>query len=708
MALKMMCTCASEQFRGERDPMYDMAAEEVAVGGLSAKTIEGETKLDEGNIEEAESSLREALSLNYEEARALLGRLEYQRGNVEAALQVFEGIDINTVRSRMKFSIASKGYHRRGRLKHDSTQPLSLHAVSLLLEAIYLKSKSLQKLGRLTDAAQECKSILDTVESVFPQGMPEALGESKLQEIISNAVELLPELWKQAGVYHEAMPAYRRALLHQWNLSPEFCARIQKEFALLLLYGGVEAGAPSLAAQFEGSFVPKNNLEEAILLLMILLRKISLRKIAWDSTVMEHLTFALASCGQTAVLAKQFEEVLPGVYGRSERWYDLALCYSGAGTKKIALNLLKKSLNPLERPDDVSALLLAAKLLTEDCDTACDGKQYAQKAIQILEESHDRRCVAYHILGTAMGKQARIASSNTERTQLQSEALKALCESMVLDGENAELYFDLGIEYAEQRNLDAALDCAKNFLDLTGGSEVKGWRLLGLVLSAQQRYSEAEKVVNDALEATGKWDQGELLRTKAKLQIAQSLSMRGIETYMLLLALLQAQRKSFGAGTSRSKVEDVKVSEVEVWQDLAGIYTGLALWHDAEVCLEKAQGLKTHSAATWHATGTLHEARGQVHEAAVAYNNALAIDLDHVPSKVSIGSLLRRNGGDSLPVARSFLTDAIHLEPTNHSAWYNLGMVHKLAGKASDAADCFQIAYVLEQSAPVEKFSSLS
>lgn len=408
------------------------------------------------------------------------------------------------------------------------------------------------------DAAQECKGILDTIDVVFPQGMPDSLGESKLQETISNTVELLPELWKQAGLYHEAMPAYRRALLHQWNLNPECCARIQKEFAMLLLYGGVEAGAPSLASQGEGSFVPKNNLEEAILLLMIVLRKSSLRRIAWDSTVLEHLTFALSMCGQTETLAMQFEEVLPGIFSRADRWYDLALCYSGAGKKKIALNLLEKSLHRLEKPNDISALLLAAKLSCEDCDTASNAMQYAHRAIaNMKEDSHNRKCVAYHILGSSMGKQARLASLNTQRAFLQREALKALQDSVLLDGENANSYFDLGVEYAEQRNLAAALDCAKKHLDLTGGSVVKGWRLLGLILSAQQRYSDAENVLNVALEETGTWDQGELLRTKAKLQIAQGMSTQGIETYKHLLALVQAQRKSFSAGSSRSKVKSL-------------------------------------------------------------------------------------------------------------------------------------------------------
>jgi hypothetical protein len=46
----------------------------------------------------------------------------------------------------------------------------------------------------------------------------------------------------------------------------------------MLLYSGIEVGPPSLGSQVEGSYIPKSNIEEAILLLLILLRKISPKK----------------------------------------------------------------------------------------------------------------------------------------------------------------------------------------------------------------------------------------------------------------------------------------------------------------------------------------------------------------------------------------------------------------------------------------------
>lgn len=679
--------------------------------GASAATASesSEARVDDGNIQEAESSLREGLSLNYEEARALLGRLEYQRGNVEAALRVFDGIDLQAAIQRFQPSLSEKPSSKRNnKLRSDSSNSGSQHAASLVLEAIYLKAMSLQKLGKATEAAQQCKSVLDAVESIFQRGIPDVMVEQKLQETVSKSVELLPELWKQAGAYQEALSSYRRALLSQWNLDDECCTRIQKRFSVFLLYGGVEASPPSLASQTEGSYAPKNNLEEAILLLMILLKKWYLGKTHWDPSVMEHLTFALSLSGQTSALAKHLEEVLPGIYPRTERWYSLALCYSAASDNEAALNLLKKSLNKNESPRDINALLLAAKICSSDYYLASEGVEYAKRAIA-EDESLDGhlKSAALHFLGTCLANKSKIASSDHQRSLLQAEALKSLTEAFSLDRHNPDLIFDMGVEYAEQRNMHAALKCAKQFIDTTGGSVSKGWRLLSLVLSAQQRYSEAEVVTDAALDETAKWEQGPLLRIRAKLKAAQSLPMEAVEAYRTLLALVQAQSKAYGSVKNGTEEGDNKVSEFEVWQGLANLYASLSYWRDAEICLQKAKALKTYSATTLHAEGGMHEIRAQTQHALAAYLNALSTEVDHVPSKVSIGALLSKQGPKYLPVARSFLSDALRLEPTNREAWFYLGQVHKHDGRLADAADCFQAASMLEESDLVESLRPL-
>lgn len=83
-----------------------------------------------------------------QEARALLGRLEYHRGNIEAALRVFDGIDLQTAIHRLKSSLADKPSPRKSRHHSELQHSTSQHAARLVLEAIYLKAKSLQILGR--------------------------------------------------------------------------------------------------------------------------------------------------------------------------------------------------------------------------------------------------------------------------------------------------------------------------------------------------------------------------------------------------------------------------------------------------------------------------------------------------------------------------------------------------------------------------------
>lgn len=681
---------------------------EVWANGICMKTSEVEAKLDEGNIQEAESSLREGLSLNFEEARALLGRLEYQRGNVEAALHVFDGIDLQVAIQRLQPSFSEKQPSRKGRSRGDSQHAVSQHSASLVLEAIYLKAKSLQKLGRLNDAAHECKRVLDAVEKIFHQGIPDVQVDNRLQDTVRQAVELLPELWKQAGCYHEAMSAYRRALLSQWNLDDDNCSRIQKAFAVFLMHSGVEAGPPSLAAQVDGSYVPKHNLEEAILLLMILVRKFYLGKIVWDPSVLEHLTFALSLCGQTSVLAKELEEIMPGVFHRVDRWNTLALCYSAVGQNKAALNLLRKSLHKHEQPDDLIALLLAAKICSEDSHLAAEGVGYAQRAITNAQGCNEHlKGVAIRMLGLCSGKQATTSPSDFERSRLQSEALKLLDAAISLEKNNPDLLFELGMLYAEQRNLNTALRYAKRFIDATGGSLLKGWRLLAQILSAQQRFSEAEVVIDAALDETAKWEQGPLLRLKAKLKTSQSLPMDAIETYRYLLALVQAQRKSFGPLRSVSQAGDDRVDEYEVWHGLADLYSRLSHWKDMEVCLGKARELKQYSAEVLYTEGVMLQGRGQVEEAMSAYINALLVDPSFVRCKILIGALLSKRDSNALPVARSILSDALKIEPTNRMAWYYLGIIHRVDGRIADAADCFQAASMLEESDPIENFSSI-
>lgn len=102
--------------------------------------------------------------------------------------------------------------------------------------------------------------------------------------------------------------------------------------------------------------------------------------------------------------------------------------------------------------------------------------------------------------------------------------------------------------------------------------------------------------------------------------------------------------------------------------------------------------------------GMLLEAQSLYKEAFVSFSVSLSIEPDYIPGIISTAELLMKLGMQSLPIVRSFLMNALRLEPTNHDAWFNLGLVSKMEGSLQQAAEFFQAAYELKLSAPVQKF----
>ncbi|XP_010556455.1 PREDICTED: tetratricopeptide repeat protein 7A isoform X1 [Tarenaya hassleriana] len=696
----MLCACSGEQFRLEEPPQSpdSLATRDFSARGLSSRTGNGDwdSKLEEIQVDEAESTLKEALSLNYEEARALLGRLEYQRGNFDAALQVFQGIDIRALTPRMIKAIKERTRPRKPRSRIDIVPPsvMSMHSVSLLLEAIFLKSRSLEELGSYREAAVECKIIFDTVESAFPKGMPGGISQvCKLQDVFHKALELLPCLWTKAGHLHETIASYRRALVKPWNLDPQKLAATQKALASVLLYGGVEASS-------------KDNTQEAILLLLILVKKAVVGEIEWDPELMDHLSFALSVTGQFELLANYVEQILPGVYTRGERWYFLSLCYSAAGDNEAAINLLKKASGPSEarQAPQASSLLLGAKLCSEDTKNSRDGIDFAHRLLDLANNQSEHLLGrAHRFLGACYGNAARISMSDSERVFFQKKFLQSLNRAAKNAEDDPEVIFDLSVENAVQRNLKTALDGAVEYSSTVAGVSARAWKHLSLVLSAEKRLEDAENVLEFAMEEADEIEQLELLKLKAVLQMAQDQPKQAIRTYSTMLTIIRAQAQP--EGKKSNQYEDRRRNfEMEAWQDLASIYGNLGSWSDAETCLEKAKSIAFYCPRGWHATGLSLEARSLHEEALASFFLSLSIEPDHVPSIVSTAEVMVKSGGESLAIARSFLMNALRLDPTNHEAWMNLGLIAKMQGLPQQAAEFYQAAYELKLSAPVQSF----
>ncbi|KAB2629182.1 tetratricopeptide repeat protein 7A-like [Pyrus ussuriensis x Pyrus communis] len=559
----MLYSCSGEQFKFEGPPHSpeSLAMRDFSASALSSRTGDWDSKFEDIQVDEAESTLREALSLNYEEARALLGRLEFQRGNFEAALQVFQGIEIRNLTPGMAKAIVERTRQRKPRTKGNNVvlpSVMSMHSVSLLIEAILLKARSLGELGRYI-------------------GMP-------FQDCIDE------------------------------------------------LRGGT------------------------FLLFVIL----PLEK------------------------------------------------------NEVALNVLKKvaGCSEAKNKPHFCSFLLGAKLCSQDPIHTDEGIGFSRKAIDLANHQCEHfmgQCHKY--LGVCYGGAARASVSDSERMSFQRESLNSLNYAALNRKEDPEVMFSLGLENAVQRNLDAAFKNAMKYSDLVAGCSGQSWKLLALIVSAEQCFKDAETIVDFALDEARRVDQLEPRRLKAVLQVAQEQPKQAIETYRMLLTLVQAQRDKKTKNSEQEKTFDSEAFvernlEKEAWRDLAAVYTKLGLWSDAEICVNKAKLIDFYSAHGWHTTvlassyqmhnsnssaNLLFEAQSQYKEALISFSVALSIEPDHVPSIVSTAEVLMKLGIQSLTMVRSFLMNALRLEPTNHRAWLNLGLILKKEGSIQQAATFFKL-----------------
>lgn len=84
----------------------------------------------------------------------MLGRIEYRKGNFQGALRLLEGIHLSGLAQSLRYfaSERTSWHHKKGKNQKPGTLKNFLHASSLLIEALYLKAKSFQKLGALEGA----------------------------------------------------------------------------------------------------------------------------------------------------------------------------------------------------------------------------------------------------------------------------------------------------------------------------------------------------------------------------------------------------------------------------------------------------------------------------------------------------------------------------------------------------------------------------
>ncbi|XP_032841161.2 tetratricopeptide repeat protein 7A isoform X3 [Tyto alba] len=492
---------------------------------------------------------------------------------------------------------------------------------------------------------------------------------------------------------------------------PEFMNKEDQSYVSNLL-----CRRPELYTE-ENAYCPQDNVEEALLLLLIS------ESMPWQRWLL-----------QLGILANAVHQTYQSAY---------------------AVSVLKECAKL--RPTDPTVPLLAAKVCIGSLHWLEEGEHFAKMVIDLGEDAGESLAKGYLALGLTYSLQATDATLKGTQDELNKKALQTLERARDLAPEDHQIILYLSLQLALVRQISDAIEHLQEALQLCK-DDMNSLHLLALLFSAQKHYQHALDVINMAvveypesfsllftkvkLEWIHKGPEEALVTCRHMLQIWQMVynvlqhsgSEKGssvTETPVIKkhngLHLMLPEAHDTDSGSQRasslaaSRLEQA-MSEItmqssamkqgpmqlwtaleQIWLRAAELFMEQQHLKEAGFCIQEAASLFPTSHAVLYMRGRLAEMKGNLEEARQLYDEALTVNPAGVEIMHSLGLVLSRLGRRDL--AQKVLRDAIQIQTTSHRAWNSLGEVLQAQGKNEAAIECFLTALDLESSSPVIPFT---
>nr|XP_048272261.1 tetratricopeptide repeat protein 7A isoform X2 [Myodes glareolus] len=597
-----------------------------------------------------------------------------------------------------KTSNNSASRHLKGSPSVDYELTYFLEAA---LQSAYVKNL---KKGNIVKGMRELREILRTVETKATQNF-------KVVAAKHLAGVLLHSLSEEC---------YWSPLSHPL---PEFMSKEENSFITQTLR------KPHL---YEGDnlYCPKDNIEEALLLLLISEsmatrdvvlsrapeqeedRKVSLQN---ASAIYDLLSITLGRRGQYAMLSECLERAMKYAFGEFHLWYQVALSMVACGKSAYAVSLLRECMKL--QPSNPTVPLMAAKVCIGSLHWLEEAEHFAKVVISLGEEAGEFLPKGYLALGLTYSLQATDATLKSKQDELHRKALQTLERAQELAPDDPQITFYVSLQLALVRQISSAMEHLQEALTVSR-DDANALHLLALLFSAQKHYQHALDVINMAiteypenfkgLERDGSFEgltvkkQNGIHLTLPDVHDAESGSRRASS---IAASRLEEAMSELTITTSVLKQGPMQLWTTleQIWLQAAELFMEQRHLKEAGFCIQEAAGLFPTSHSVLYMRGRLAEVKGNLEEAKQLYKEALTVNPDGVCIMSSLGLMLRKLGHKSL--AQKVLRDAVERQSTCHEAWQGLGEVLQDQGQNEAAVDCFLTALELEASNPVLPFS---
>ncbi|XP_076296118.1 LOW QUALITY PROTEIN: tetratricopeptide repeat domain 7 [Lasioglossum baleicum] len=531
------------------------------------------------------------------DAHLLLGKVHYAMGMYEEALNHYKEAELHTLTEKhlpcRSLRIIAESYAIKGlcleRLPPNSKskykiaewqeQIIKCYEIAGDLTLVYLQEQdkfamqhqngtstmNSNNTGNINEfLIANNQSSLEIISSTGTYTSHSSYGTTKhIGPILETALQRAPVLYVQTGNIQAAINRYREILSAMESTATQSLrVTLTRQLAEVLIRGisGAEYKAPEEHSESTESpwkpkryqspnmFVPRNEYEETILLLLISeamavrdavlsqspeFKDARIHAFENATAVYDLLTVVVMRWSQVELLYESFERAMKFSHEEAHVWTQCALCLISMGRYMHAYRVLKVVARL--SPQKVMPCLLAARLCYEQLNMIKEGIEWSQKALQretASSQGMQSRCHLYIGIGHS------ILSANTivklDKTYHTKTALECFQKAQQCDPNDHLAEYYLAHEYAINRQINDAMIHVKIALNLRA-EHIPSLHLLVLLLSAHKQYSEALHLINSVLEEYP--DNLNFLYVKAHLELRSIGGEQALFTirHMLLL-----------------------------------------------------------------------------------------------------------------------------------------------------------------------------
>uniref|UniRef100_A0A8C0SBD2 Tetratricopeptide repeat domain 7A n=2 Tax=Canis lupus familiaris TaxID=9615 RepID=A0A8C0SBD2_CANLF len=632
-AISMYARAGIDDMSMENKPLYQMRllAEAFVIKGLSLERLPNSI------------ASRHRLTEREEEVITCFERASWI---AQVFLQELEKITNNTTSRHLKGS-------------HPVDYELT-YFLEAALQSAYVTNL---KKGNIVKGMRELREVLRTVETKATQNF-------KVMAAKHLAGVLLHSLSEEC---------YWSPLSHPL---PEFMSKEENSFITQALR------KPHL---YEGDnlYCPKDNIEEALLLLLISEsmatrdvvlsrapeqeedRAVSLRNAA---AIYDLLSITLGRRGQYVMLSECLERAMKFAFEEFHLWYQVALSMVACGKSAYAVSLLRECMKL--RPSDPTVPLMAAKVCIGSLHWLEEAERFAMMVIDLREEAGEFLSKGYLALGLTYSLQATDATLKSKQDELHRKALQTLQRAQQLAPGDPQVILYVSLQLALVRQISSAIEQLQEALKVCR-DDANALHLLALLFSAQKHYQHALDVINMAI--TEYPENFNLMFSKVKLEQVLKGPEEALVTCRQMLRLWQTLYSFSQLGGLE---KDGSLSEGVTLKKQSGMHLTLPDAHDADSGSRRASSI---------AASRLEEAMSELTVPSSVLKQGpmqLWTTLEQIWLQAAELFMEQRH----LKEAGFCIQEAAGLFPTSHSVLYMRGRLAEMKGSLEEAKQLYKEA----------------